>query len=109
MEKNITLYRHDELRCPRCDGSNGLTVNAVQIHLPIDELCFTFNTDPLRLFDIDAGGDHPTYTTLFVNCPNCSPKGDKFYLSLQDGLVGFDDDDTKAIRAHWSTDGGDGR
>lgn len=100
MEKTITLRKEDkELRCPHCDGG-GLSVKRVHICQPSDEMLIAFGTVPLCLDEID-GGDSEAYVTLTVDCPHCSPRGDRFYLHIEDGKTRVRD---FVARAHWSTD-----
>jgi hypothetical protein len=84
MEKMITLRKEDEeLRCPHC-GGGGKSVKRIHICHPSDEMLVTFGTDPLCLDEID-GGDSEGCVTLTVDCPHCSPQGDRFYLHIEDG------------------------
>ena len=100
MEKTITLRKEgDQLRCPHC-GGGGLSVKHIQICHPSDGMLVTFGTDPLCLDDIDGGGGEG-YVWLTVDCPHCSPQGDRFFLQIADGKTRVRD---FVARAHWSTD-----
>jgi hypothetical protein len=109
MEKDIEIGKREELRCPHC-GEGGLGVRMIQVHHPEDEIELTFGTVPLTFRKHDGGGGCendgslvPSFMTLSVYCPRCSPKGDLIFLYITAGRTRVEGDDD-VVRVRWSTD-----